>query len=145
MEIIDFFDSVSHKILSDEYFHPEIPKYLEDLERYVISGNVGESYGDVKINPAFFRENEKLSLEILPQLVYNLRNNESKDFEIKSGDCVLKIPGHSRAGGARIYKDDKLIYFASGNPTGFYELFAGANESTSYDAGQEFVKLVCSN
>ena len=145
MDIIDFFDSVSYRILSDEHFHPEIPEYLEDLRKNIISGYVGKSHSEVKINPVFFRKNKKLSSEIFPKLVENIRNNMEVDLNIESGAYILKILGYSRAGGARIYKGEKPIYFASGNPAGFYdtpELFAGTNENTSYDAGQKFVKLV---
>ncbi len=136
MEVIDFFEGVSHKILSDEPFHPEMPVYLEDLDRNVILGYIGESSGYMEINPAFFKKNKKLSLEIFPQLVDNIRNNRGSNIGIKSGDYLLRIPGYSRAGGASIDKREKPVYFASGNYGNL------GNKRTSYDAGKKFVKLV---
>jgi len=83
----------------------------------------------VEINPAFFRKDKKLSLEIFPQLVNNIRNNRELDIDVISGNYVLRIPGYSRVGGASIYKGKKLVYLTSGN-SGYL-----SNNRTSYDAG----------
>ncbi len=107
------------------------------MRKNIVSGYIGESHGEVKINPAFFRDNKELSLEIFPQLVENIRNMRELNFKIETGDYVLRIPGYSRAGGASIYKGEKPAYFASGN----YGCL-GNNAKTSYNAGQKFVKLV---
>ncbi len=130
-QVIGFFKEISDD--GRESFHPRIHEYLKELERDIIAGRIGDTFGGVRIDPGFFQENLALSLDIFPVWSKRIRNYSGRDFEIESGKFRLELNGNTCVGGGFIYKrgEDRWHHFI-GPP--FY--------SDSYGAGQSFVKLV---
>ena len=119
--------------------------------REELNRNLKTSFGEtekvpvavIEINPEFFRDYYEDSKKYFPHLVSIIRNYSRTDVTINSDRFKLFIPGYSMVGGGIIYENGKAIYLASGNPAAFYDDWPyPIDETTSFNAGEEFVKLL---
>ncbi len=79
----------------EEPIHPDVKKYIQDLEPYILDWKIEKYDGYINIDPLFFQENKKISMEFFPILAFNIKSNSDKDIKITSGDYVLNLYGYT--------------------------------------------------
>jgi hypothetical protein len=78
-------------------------EYFDKMEAHTVYVGISGRYGQLHIDPKFFKENYKKSLQIFPRLVYSIRNYSRRHFDIVSGGYSMEIfgncciPGHMGA------------------------------------------------
>jgi len=79
----------------EEPIHPDVEKFLSELNKYILYDSM-DSNSLIKIDPVFFRDNKKLSEQIMPVLAYNIRNYSGKDIKIQCDYYTLLLTGESQ-------------------------------------------------